>query len=255
MDIDWITVTAQIFNFLILVGLLKHFLYRPVINAMDRREQRISERLKEAQERESEAENKAEDYQNKSDELDKQRDEILERAREDAEEEKKKLVESAREKVAESKRNWQQQVNQEKEEFLNNLRSQTVGAIQAIAHKALDELADTDLETQIIDKFISRLAELDEETRKQLTDATGKVQVSTNFELDSTTRGRLTRAIHKHLEDGVEVNYTQSTELLCGVELRKGESSLNWNLAEFSDDLSSRIEEAFRPTGQAEAKE
>ncbi len=49
MAIDWITVSAQIVNFLILVWLLKHFLYQPIIRAMDRREQRVSERLNEAQ--------------------------------------------------------------------------------------------------------------------------------------------------------------------------------------------------------------
>ena len=45
MDVDWITVSAQIVNFLILVWLLKRFLYRPVLNAMNRREQRIHQRL------------------------------------------------------------------------------------------------------------------------------------------------------------------------------------------------------------------
>lgn len=255
MDIDWITVTAQIFNFLLLVWLLKHFLYQPVINAMDRREQRITDRLKEANDRECDANDKAEHYQSKSDELDKQRDEMMAKAKEDAEKEKKKLLEKAREEVAESKHNWQQQINQEKEDFLDNLRSQTVAVIQAIARKALDELADTELETQIIDKFISRLSELSEETQKQLIGASGKMQVSTSFELDSTMRGRLTRAIHKHLEDGVEINYIQSADLLCGVQLRKGESRLSWNLAEFSDDLNSRIEEAFHPTAQSEAME
>lgn len=255
MDIDWITVSAQIVNFLILVGLLKHFLYQPVINAMDRREQRITDRLKEARERESEAEDRVKSYQQKSDELDEQRDQILAQAREDAEEERKKLLEDARDEVAESKHNWRQQLSQEKREFMDNLRNQTLDAVQAIARKALGELADAELEPLIIDKFISRLAELDEKTRKQLTNASGKIQVSTNFELDSATRGRLTRAIHKYLDDEVDVSYAQSSELLCGVELRRGESRVSWNFAEFSDDLSSRFEEAFRPADQPEARE
>ena len=44
MQIDWITVAAQIVNFLILVWLLQHFLYGPITRAMQRREQRIAER-------------------------------------------------------------------------------------------------------------------------------------------------------------------------------------------------------------------
>jgi hypothetical protein len=42
MLIDWFTVGAQIVNFLILVWLLKHFLYKPILNAIDAREKRIA---------------------------------------------------------------------------------------------------------------------------------------------------------------------------------------------------------------------
>ena len=38
MGPDWFTVIAQIINFLILVALLKRFLYGPIIRAMERRE-------------------------------------------------------------------------------------------------------------------------------------------------------------------------------------------------------------------------
>jgi F-type H+-transporting ATPase subunit b len=40
MGIDWFTLVAQIANFLILVALLKHFLYNRIIKAMDEREKR-----------------------------------------------------------------------------------------------------------------------------------------------------------------------------------------------------------------------
>ena len=47
MDVDWITVAAQIANFLVLVWLLKRFLYGPVILAMDERDARIAGELRE----------------------------------------------------------------------------------------------------------------------------------------------------------------------------------------------------------------
>ena len=42
MLIDWFTVGAQVVNFLILVWLLKRFLYRPILDAIDAREKRIA---------------------------------------------------------------------------------------------------------------------------------------------------------------------------------------------------------------------
>jgi F-type H+-transporting ATPase subunit b len=42
MLIDWFTVGAQALNFLILVWLLKRFLYKPILDAIDAREKRIA---------------------------------------------------------------------------------------------------------------------------------------------------------------------------------------------------------------------
>ena len=52
--IDWFTVAAQIVNFLILVALLKYFLYGRIVDAMDRREQSIAQRWNLAEQREAE---------------------------------------------------------------------------------------------------------------------------------------------------------------------------------------------------------
>ena len=45
MLIDWFTVGAQALNFLILVWLMKHFLYQPILHAIDAREKKIAAEL------------------------------------------------------------------------------------------------------------------------------------------------------------------------------------------------------------------
>ncbi len=44
MSIDWFTTGAQIINFLILIWLLKKLLFKPIINAMEQREQGLANR-------------------------------------------------------------------------------------------------------------------------------------------------------------------------------------------------------------------
>ena len=56
MEINWFTVIAQIVNFLILVWLLKRFLYKPVLKAIDDREQKVAAKLKDAEIKNAEAE-------------------------------------------------------------------------------------------------------------------------------------------------------------------------------------------------------
>ena len=48
MLIDWFTFIAQVVNFLILMLLLKRFLYRPILSAIDAREQRIVAQIADA---------------------------------------------------------------------------------------------------------------------------------------------------------------------------------------------------------------
>ena len=55
MLIDWFTVGAQALNFVILVWLMKRFLYQPILDAIDAREQRIAAELADAAARKAEA--------------------------------------------------------------------------------------------------------------------------------------------------------------------------------------------------------
>ena len=92
MLIDWFTVAAQIFNFLILVALLKHFLYGRIINAMDRREARITSRLQDAEEKKKLAEEEAAEYNQKIQDFNVQREEMFYHVKEDAEAFRKDLL-------------------------------------------------------------------------------------------------------------------------------------------------------------------
>jgi F-type H+-transporting ATPase subunit b len=59
MLIDWFTVGAQALNFLILVWLMKRFLYKPILHAIDEREKRIAAELADADAKKAEAKRSA----------------------------------------------------------------------------------------------------------------------------------------------------------------------------------------------------
>jgi len=79
--IDWFTVGAQALNFVILVWLMKRFLYRPILDGIDAREQRIAAELADADRRKAEAQTERSDFQHKNEELDRQRARLLGEAR------------------------------------------------------------------------------------------------------------------------------------------------------------------------------
>src|ERR1035438_4798524 len=119
MLIDWFTVGAQALNFLILVWLLKHFLYKPILNAIDTREKRIAKELADADAKKAEAQKEHDEFQHKNEEFDRQRAALLTKATEDAKAERQRLLDEARKaadaasaKRQESLRNDAQNLNQ-----------------------------------------------------------------------------------------------------------------------------------------------
>ena len=66
MLIDWFTVAAQALNFLILVWLMKRYLYQPILNAIASREQLISGELKDADTKKAEAQKERENFEHKN---------------------------------------------------------------------------------------------------------------------------------------------------------------------------------------------
>ena len=92
MLIDPFTVGAQIVNFLILVGLLKYFLYGPIVSAMDKREEKIRSRLNDAERKKEEAEAERSGYEKERKEMEDQREKLLEEAEDEAEQRRKKLL-------------------------------------------------------------------------------------------------------------------------------------------------------------------
>ena len=96
MLIDWFTVGAQALNFLILVWLLKRFLYKPILNAIDAREKRIAAELADADAKKAEAQKERDEFQHKNEEFDQQRAALLSKATDEAKAERQRLLDEAR---------------------------------------------------------------------------------------------------------------------------------------------------------------
>lgn len=96
MLFDWFTVCAQLFNFLLLVWLLKRFLYRPILDAIATREQRIAAQLQDAEQQKTAGRLEREEYQRKNEVLDEQREALVSAATDEAKRERLRLLEVVR---------------------------------------------------------------------------------------------------------------------------------------------------------------
>ena len=81
MLFDWFTVGAQALNFLVLVWLMKRFLYKPILDAIDAREKRIALALLDAALKQTAAQKERDEFQKKNEDFDHQRNDLLSQRR------------------------------------------------------------------------------------------------------------------------------------------------------------------------------
>jgi len=247
--IDWFTVTAQIVNFIVLIVLLKYFLYDRIIQAMDRREEKIRSRLEEAESERQEADQEAESYRRKNEEIGQKRSEMLSQAREEAEKERKSLTKKAREEVEKARVRWEESVRKERDAFLRELRQLAANQVYAISRQALRNLADAELEERLVEVFLSELEEMPEEKKHAMAEAIRKegntATVRSGFELSPKLRRKITGAVRHSLAENAEVAYETVPEVIMGIELKSGGEKISWSLESYLNSLEERAKEAL----------
>src|SRR5471030_2221737 len=245
MPIDWFTVLAQATNFLVLIWLLKRFLYRPVLAAIDAREQAVAAALADATAAGAQAKSERDTYQQRSAQLEQQRAALLQQATEQAGVEGQRLRDQARQE-AEAARAAQQAALQA-DASLNAaalaLRAQQ--AVFAIARKVLADLAGADLEEGAVGAFLRQLAQLPAQQRDTLAaalrDTASPGRVRSAFALPQAQRDAIEAALRQLSGGAIALRYDTSPDLLAGIELTAGGQRLDWNidvyLASWRDSL------------------
>ncbi len=247
MQVDWLTVTAQIVNFLILIALLNRFLYRPIVANMEARKQHIEQRLSEAGQIQAKAERLIATYREKLAALEEDRTRLLEEARREAQSQRQAMLEQARLEVEEKRRQWRQALASEQEALLRELKTLVAEQVVELARKSLRDLAGLELEKHIIESFLHRLDAFPDEQRRDLVGSGGEWVVVTGFPLDQRSAERI-RAALERLRPGVLARFEQRDDLVCGVALEAGGRVWRWNLAAYLDELEARLRQALSET-------
>ena len=261
MQIDWFTLAAQIVNFLILLYLLKRFLYQPILNTMDQREQSIADRLKEAEQKRAEAEQEAASYHRQQQELQEQRQQKMAEIQQDVEAQRKKLFEAAKQEIQSRKQDWQEALQREQENFLQELRLRVGQQAVEVARHAFKDLADARFEQQVAEKFIARMQTLDVSEKAEISDSIRKsnqnIMIRSTFELPEDLQRRISQELRNQVggEDHFEPQFETSDDLISGIEMQVSGHRVAWTIRDYLDDLESQITHELERQGEPSKQE
>lgn len=258
MQIDWLTVVAQIVNFLVLIWLLQRFLYAPITEAMARRERRIAERMDEARDARAAAEDEARELREARHALEADREEAMEAARAEAQALRARLEAELREEVDAERRARLAQLDEDREQIVRSLRRSVCAEVIETVRASLRDFADAELAGRVAATFVDRLAAIDAEGRARLARAAeaagGAAVVESGFELPATLRAQVTRAIHRDVAPGIEVDYRTDGSETLDLRLRLGERTVEWGPDRHLDRIAARLEEELDAAVAAHAR-
>lgn len=245
MLIDWFTVFAQLLNFIILLGLLRWLLYKPILQVMAKRQAQLTEQWQTATDLQAQAQAALSQYRHQEREIQEQRASLLAEARAAADEERQRQLLTLREDIQAQREAWEADLQQEQNAFFHTLRHQVLQQVMAIAKQALRDLANQDLEQQMVARFCRQIQQLSPAQRQQIQTLGAQpetILVRTAFPLDDadqqTLRQTLTTELHLN---SPQIIFTTVPELGCGVTVKLAGQEIVWSLEQYLDQLEQEL--------------
>jgi F-type H+-transporting ATPase subunit b len=245
MLIDWFTVGAQALNFIILVWLLKRFLYKPILNAIDAREKLIAAKLADADTKEAEAQKERNEFQHKNEAFDKQRAALLSKATDEAAAEGHKLFDEAREAADALSAKRQETLRSDARSLNQALRHRTQQEVFAIARRTLTDLAGASLEERMSDVFTHRLRAMDGKVKETfalaLKTASGPALVRSAFDLPDKQRAAIQKSFDETFSTQIQIRFETAPDVVSGIELTANGQKVAWSIADYLASLEKGV--------------
>jgi F-type H+-transporting ATPase subunit b len=246
--IDWFTVGAQLLNFIVLVWLMKRFLYKPVLDAIAAREQKIAAELADAAAMKVEAQREREEFQKKNQAFDEQRAELLRQATDEANVERERLQGIAREAADAASAQRAKALQSDVQHLHAEIARQAQLRVFDISRRVLDDLAAISLEERACAVFVARLRAMEGPALAALSAALETVSdtqpavLRSAFDLPALQGAAIQAALDGLFGRPIPLEFETAPELVCGIELRAQGQKFAWSIADYLDELASGMD-------------
>lgn len=234
MDFDWSTFVLEIINFLILVWILKRFLYRPVLRVIARRHADIEKAMSEARRIETEANELKRQSGRELARWEEEKQAAQARLREELAEERDRLMAELEDSVAEERERRHVLDERRQHDFQRSVEEHGILQGAAFAARLLGRMATPELEQLLYRLLVEDLQGMGVEDKRAVVEAAAapglQLRVESAFVLDEDRRAELAQALAKMAGKTLPVEYRENPELLAGFCVSIGPLILHANL-------------------------
>lgn len=239
MELSWSTFLLEIVNFLVLVWILKRFLYKPVVDVIARRREKIEQTLEAAEEKRRTGEALRAQYENRLADWEREKEAARTEFQRDIEQERVSRLEALTNELEAERRKREVVAEREHRESERRLENQALALAAGFAARLLTRVAGPELERKLVEVLQEELPGLSADRRRNLEQAlcqkSAPIEVTSAYPLDAAGRGKLEQALADLAGRRVTCRYRQDSRLVAGARLRVGAWVLHANL---QDELS-----------------
>jgi len=247
VTLDWLTFTLEIINFLVLVWLLKRFLYRPILQTIARRQAAIEQSLSEARAAKTEAQALERQYRDRVADWEREKDKLRVQAVEDVNAERTRLMAVLRGELDQQREKERVLEQRRADDLRHRLEEAALAQGAHFAGRILTRIAAPDLEARIVALVLEDLAKLSEDQLQALKgaahDEAGAMTVTSAFPLGTAQRDALVHGMADLAKYQIVGEFREDSALLAGVRISIGPWMLRANVR---DELAWFAETAHR---------
>ncbi len=234
MELNWSTFVLEIINFLVLVWILKRFLYKPVLDVINRRRAGIEKSLADAEALHADAARLQEQYEGRLADWDQERQQARKTLLGELDAERSRKMTELQDSLQQERETARVADAHHQANAMRKIEETALLQGARFATGLLEQASGPHTEARLVELVITELTQLPAERIAALRDSYGKtpeaIVVESAFELPDDQCQRLKQVLATVSSPNIPLRFEQNSELLAGVRINIGAWVLGVNL-------------------------
>lgn len=234
MEFDWVTFALEIVNFLVLVWILKRFLYQPILQTIARRKAAIDRTLADAEAKHAGAAALEGQYRGRLADWEREKQALRAQAEEEVNAERARRMAALQGALEQEREKRRVLDERQMGEWRNRLEVEALEQGSRFAARLLARLAAPELESRLVALALEDLAQLPEAQLQALQaacrGAQNRLSVTSAFPLAEAERRALVQGFARATNANLSAGFAEDRSLLAGLRISIGPWVMHANL-------------------------
>lgn len=234
MELNWSTFLLEIINFLVLVWILKRFLYQPVLNVISRRRATIENQLAEAKQLHADSDALKKQYEHRLADWEQERQKAMDKLMHELEEKRLHQMDELKAELAQEEEKNRVARSQQDKQLMREIELRALQQGAEFASRLLAEASGPELENRLFGLLLDGLSLIPADQSSNLSNKWGDspehILVTSAYPLTDEKQHKLENALTEATSLSAPVHYEQDAKLLAGLNITIGAWVLQLNV-------------------------